>query len=672
MDYITHQFKGKWITSAEFCELKPVNVFHRQLEKIDISSKAPENSHILFRKQFKISKKSKTEKIFIYISADDYYKLYINGTFICQGPAPGYPFHYYYNKVEITDFVKSGLNTIAVHTYYQGLINRVWVSGDDRHGLILDVEKNGKNILSSDEAFLCSYHSGYEIMGKCGYDTQFLEKYISGTAHEGFEMPEYNVDASWLPAQIRKYADYELFEQPVKQLVFEEIKPVLVWDENGVTADFGSNYVGYLCLEACGEKGLVVEILSSQELNEDGTVRWQLRANCAYREEWQLSGEDDAYNQFDYKALRYVRINIPKKVTIKKVSLKARHYPFMLIQKPSEEALKYHPGLIDVWNLCIHTLKYGVQEVIMDCMEREKGNYLGDGCYTALAYTVLTGDAKVLKKLIDDSLRSSFIDKGLMTCASCSHMQEIAEFPLMMYYTLYYYYSFSGDREYLEFHYDQLCEIMDYYRKKYADSDGLLHNIDKWCVTEWPSEYRDGYDVKIEEGKICKEKHCVINSHYLGAAKCLNLISEALGREKYINEEPLTQAFNHAFYDECHNLYHDSVSSEHISLIANAFPFMYGLYVDESFEDAFIKLLKEKGFTSVMLFGAFPILTGLERTGRKELMYDCLNDKGAWQRMLAQGATTTFEGWGKECKWNTSLFHLTLSYAVLFLCDWKK
>lgn len=48
---------------------------------------------------------------------------------------------------------------------------------------------------------------------------------------------------------------------------------------------------------------------------------------------------------------------------------------------------------------------------------------------------------------------------------------------------------------------------------------------------------------------------------------------------------------------------------------------------------------------------------------------DALLDRGAWLRMLDDGATTTFEGWGKDTKWNTSLFHLTLSYAALFISD---
>ena len=37
--------------------------------------------------------------------------------------------------------------------------------------------------------------------------------------------------------------------------------------------------------------------------------------------------------------------------------------------------------------------------------------------------------------------------------------------------------------------------------------------------------------------------------------------------------------------------------------------------------------------------------------------------------MLREDATTTFEGWGKETKKNTSLFHMTMSYAATFLAD---
>ncbi len=641
--------------------MQPVNVFHRQLDKIDIPAVAPGNSHILFRRWFEAEDGRRT---CIYISADDYYKLYINGRFVCQGPAPGYPFHYYYNKVDITDYVRKGSNLIAVHTYYQGLINRVWVSGDDRHGLILDVEQEGKTILASDEGFRYAVHGGFEALGTAGYMTQFLERYISGSPQEGFEKEGYD-DGGWENAKLRRCLDYTLYEQPTKMLEFEEIQPKLIWDEDGVTADFGAIYVGYLYAEAAGAKGDFIEILSAQELEEDGRVRWKLRCNCDYREEWQLSGGEDILNQFDYKSFRYARLNIPAGCRVGNIMLRARHYPFKLQASPGfcEEEL------LPVWNLCVNSIRYGVQEVIQDCMEREKGNYLGDGCYTALVHYALTKDSSILKKLVDDSLRSSFINQGLMTCAACSFMQEIGEFPLMIYQMLVRYYELSGDGEYLGECYDCLCGVLDFYRKEYAREDGLLCNLDKWCVVEWPAPYQGGYAADVTEGEVCTEMHNVINAHYIGALKSMNRIAEITGRERYCDESGVVDAFYRVFYDSDRKLFRDKEGNEHISLISNVFPLMYGMFPEEGTKEAILSLIEEKGFTSVMLFGAYPILEGLRRLGLKELMYRYLKEKGAWKRMLREGATTTFEGWGKDAKWNTSLFHLTLTYAALFLAE---
>ena len=74
-----HNFVGKWISNDEFCRLEPCNVFHRQLEKVDLPCDLHRNRHILFRKEFALEKNTTEARIFI--TADDYYKLYINGVF---------------------------------------------------------------------------------------------------------------------------------------------------------------------------------------------------------------------------------------------------------------------------------------------------------------------------------------------------------------------------------------------------------------------------------------------------------------------------------------------------------------------------------------------------------------------------------------------------------------
>ena len=57
------------------------------------------------------------------------------------------------------------------------------------------------------------------------------------------------------------------------------------------------------------------------------------------------------------------------------------------------------------------------------------------------------------------------------------------------------------------------------------------------------------------------------------------------------------------------------------------------------------------------------------RHKRYDLLKQFLMDEGAWLRMIREGATVTFESWGRDLKWNTSLFHITFSYVVIFLAD---
>jgi alpha-L-rhamnosidase len=660
-------FAGQWITNERFCEVVPRNVFHRQLDKSSSVPRDPEreNRHVLFRRRFSLEQTAKTV---VYITADDVYKLYINGTFVTQGPCPGYSFHYFYNTVDISDYVKVGENVIAVHTYYQGLINRVWVSGDGQHGLLLDVCANGNTVLKSDDTFLCREHSAFSAVGIAGYDTQFLERYDAAAPEVGFEKPGFD-DASWESARPRRHAAYDLFPQPSRRLEFEAIAPVEVKRRaDRWLIDFGGIFVGSLAMNVTGTRGDEVVMRFAQELNDDGTPRHGLRANCDYVEYMRLSGGADQLNQFDYKSFRYVEIECPENCRLDEPSivLHARHYPFEL-----KAECKYNDeASLAIWDLCVNTLRYGVQEFIQDCMEREKGYYLGDGCYSLLTFCLLTRDYTVMEKFFDDFLRTAFVNRGLMTCSSCSFMQEIAEYPLIMFTTLLEYCYLVGDYDFVRERYAAFVDVLDFYAEQYAEPDGLLNNLDKWCVVEWPDNMRDGYDVDLTEGQVCRTKHNVINAYYLGAIKCLNKVADLIGESPYKTPDAmhrLESSFVNAFYDGERHLFRDSVSSSHISMAGNALAWLFDLFPDATGVETFKAMVRKKRLSQSSFFVTFPLLCALLRDGEEELVHDLLTDENAWLRMLSEGATRTFEGWGKDLKWNTSLFHLTMSYGAAFM-----
>ena len=216
---------AEWVTHPEMAVLRPRNVLSRQLERDRLAPVETkyQNRHYLFRRSFGLES---VQTATLRITADDYYKLYVNGEFVGMGPAAGTVDCTYYNVIDLSRYLVKGRNTIAVHTYYQGLVNRVWVSGDNRHGLWLELDVDGKRVLESDPTFKVRRHAGYSAMGTAGYDTQFLECYDAGAPEVGFARLDFD-DAEWTHAvRHPRGCDYKLVEQPSPMVVTERIAPV--------------------------------------------------------------------------------------------------------------------------------------------------------------------------------------------------------------------------------------------------------------------------------------------------------------------------------------------------------------------------------------------------------------------------------------------------------------
>ena len=654
----------KWITDGAFRGLAPLNVFHREREPGVGNDTERQNSHILFRKHITLD--GLPEKAEMTVTADDFYRLFINGTFVNEGPAPSYHDEYGYDVLDVTRYLVPGENVIAVHTYYQGLINRVWQSGDRRHGLCLRLVCDGKTVAESDESFLCRRHSGFTATGKAGYDTQFLQRYDSRAAEVGFERPDYD-DSGWEHALVNPSDDHTLIKKRERMLAFEHITPErITYRENTVTVDLGGVYVGYLTVSAKGEPGEVVHIRCGQELDADGNVRYALRAGCVYDEEWILSGGDDKLYQLDYKSFRYVSITPEGGAKLTGIGLIARHRPFTLASSLRAEYAD-DPDIKKVFDLCVRSQRYGVQELPMDCMEREKGTYLGDGCYTSLCNYILTGSDAVLRRFVNDAFSGAKITPTLVTCLNCSLMQEIAEYPLIMIQLLLWHYRISKDIGFLRINRDRALTLIKAYGK--YEKDGILGDTGQWCVTEWPANYRDGYAVNNDGNKPLPEPHVVINAYYINAIRAVNEMCRLTGEPEYRDEKPLLRAFIDAFYDREKHVFKDGLTNGHVSFIGNVFPFGFGLCDDPEFTKTVLRMFAEKGVTGTSLFATFPLLTGFVRAGRYDLIKEALKDKNAWLRMIEEGATATFECWSKDGKWNTSLFHLQNTHAAVFMAD---
>ncbi len=644
--------KPEFITSKDFSKLVPINVFHKELQETEYSH--PDelfNKHYIFRKKFALEKAGKT---LIKITADDYYKLYINGQFVTQGPASSYPEYYYYNEIDITDYITEGENTVAVHVYYQGLINRVWVSGDLRCMLWCEILSDGETAAVTDKSWKVSEHKAYSEMGRVGYDTAFLECYDSNSDTVGFEKEDFD-DSSFEYASIFENADHRLFRQPSKQLEIYDIEPISVRKNgNVIIADFGHEAVGYPKLSAKGRKGGDIIIRLGEELNDDGSVRYDMRCNCRYEEKWILSGNEDILDQYDYKAFRYMELILPDDAEITELKMTVRHYPFLEKAKYPKDNEK----LNKVLDLCRDTVKYGTQEIFLDCPTREKGEYLGDLAISARAHAVLTGDLTMIKKALKDFCLTTKICPGFMAVAASSLMQEIADYSLLLPAVVNWIYSVEGDKEYLKELEPYMTGLYKHF-SKFLNPDGLLDEVnDKWNLVDWPDNLRDGYDFPMARPRIGKGAHNVLNAFWCGFLDSMDELYTTLGMKPTELSEKTKRAFVNEFYNEKTGLFCDWGSKTHSAVHSNILPLLFEIGSDiDGIDERLSDFIAAKGLESMGVYMAYFALAALKKAGRDDLALKLATSDKAWLNMINEGATATYEAWGKDQKWNTSLFH---------------
>ncbi|MBD0378554.1 family 78 glycoside hydrolase catalytic domain [Paenibacillus sedimenti] len=664
------QWEAKWLTDPAFIDFEPLHLLHKEMSDFPAFHHPVglRNHHMLVRKTFECG--MTPNEAYLDITADDYYKLYINGVFVAQGPSQGYSFHYYYNQIDVKRYLRVGRNVIAVHVYYVGHVNRAMNSGDLRQGMIAELRVDGRVAHVTDETwkFVRTFEYGDGLAETIGNETQVLEHIDSRLRFPGWKESDYD-DSGWKPAALKQIHGYTLVEQPTPTLEVRNVEPsdVRKLGQGHYLIDFGTEITGQFTMRAYGASGDCIEIRCGEELSDDGEhVRYEMRCNCRYREIWTLSGRVEEPDFYDYKAFRFVEVIGPERA-IDAASFAAivRHYPM------DPDACRFETSddrLHGIWSICRNGVLYCAQEAFLDCPSREKGAYLGDATVMGHSHLYLSGDSRLVRKTIRDYALSSAICPGLMAVAPGSFMQEIADFSCQWPLQLLTYYRFSGDEAFLREMYPYAEVVIDYFRQ-YSRSDGLLERVDeKWNLVDWPDEMRDGYHFPLAKpvGEGC---HNVMNAYYYGCLKAVQDIRDIL-RIPYRDELPeLKRAFIDAFWNAGTGLFVDAVGSAHSALHSNVFPLYFGIVPKDSVP-GIVRFIRKKRLSCGVYFSYF-LLKALAEAGEHELAYDLItcDDERSWSNMLREGATACFEAWGKDQKWNTSLCHGWASAPIAVLIE---
>lgn len=332
-------------------------------------SPAKPDSYGDFYGEFMLPEVSET---IIRLSCDSDYALYINGQYVASNQYADFEYYKVYDEIDVTAFLKKGINSVAVTVWYFGTDSQKYCFADA--GLIFEVIGSDGVLLKSDDNILSrpspvyvagrkklvSYQLGFSFV----YDATKEDDWLIGRG-EGFKKS----------LTVNKNCTFVV--RPNKKLKLEQRKPLKElrkWHSNySVFADLGEETVGLPEIEFYSPCEQKVMVTWCEELSA-GNVRRYMSANDYSFEFIAKQGKNSYFNPFLRIGCRYLQIDSEFELEVDYVGVRPFLYP--LEEKPDD--LPLSPLDRDIYNLCVKTLRLCAFEHYVDCPFREQGLYTYD------------------------------------------------------------------------------------------------------------------------------------------------------------------------------------------------------------------------------------------------------------------------------------------------------
>ncbi len=512
------------------------------------SERTLQNSVFMFRKSFHLERVPSSAKG--WILADSRYKLYVNGEYVQFGPAPFDPRQPEADPVDITPFLRSGENVIGAEILYYGIGEGTWPIGKPGFIVNIGLDYS-EDILTDDSWMVSLAESWRPGQYKRWYLRAFQEEFDARKYPYGWKNSEFDLNEDWLPAiEIDLSGDkppisspYDEYQQEIRAnpddcnirersipLMKEfDVNDVKLADRFGVewkgdsnryfefvtpdlyepssldsfrdhgngaytvsinppkaavlTFEFDEQIVGFPFFTIDAPEGTVVEMMI-QEGHEPDNFLMNNRLHSWTR--FICREGKNEFMTFDYESLRFIQFHIhgePGRVTISNVGVRRRMSGWDLLPfvETSDDVVNR------VLSATINTLYNSAQDLMVDCMGRERQQYSGDVGHQVHSLFSAFGDRKLPLRFVNTYSQGITLDGFFMD--SWPAYDRLARIPqrqmgLTMWgpiidhgvgfvFDCYYSYLYTGKIEALHEVYPRLLRFFDYLLSLRADDDLL-------------------------------------------------------------------------------------------------------------------------------------------------------------------------------------------------------
>ena len=181
-ELLTGRWKAHWISMPE----EPINVY----------------GVYHMRKTFELAEVP--SRFIVHVTADNRYKLYLNGRFVSLGPARGDIYNWNYETVDLAPYLKKGKNVLAAVVWNYAEQKPVAQISFNQTGFLLQGNTDVEAVVNTDASWLCMKNEAYVSWHKpvLGYYVAGPGELLSASKYPwGWEQPAYD-DSKWLPAHV--------------------------------------------------------------------------------------------------------------------------------------------------------------------------------------------------------------------------------------------------------------------------------------------------------------------------------------------------------------------------------------------------------------------------------------------------------------------------------------
>lgn len=546
------------------------------------------------RKVFDI--KGKCNDAVIHISANNIYRLYVNGEFVEQGPDRSDPKYPYYDTHDISYYLKKGKNVIALDLYcitrqlnHKDDPQRYWALYGGEPGFLCEVHyKDGKSRkrVKTDSSWKmikspCWKSGAKSISRFLGYVEHIDANAVA--AFGDYKKISYN-DSTWetpvllgippkgkLGCPIPKESAYlkrvkhrplgaGSFQQGDKHITNEnyqlgavpEMPSAVTTPEGGapsvMTYDFGRTMGGGIEVEFENCSGGRAEIYYGDAQRRQLYEIIELPKKGKFR-----------FQSFDWRGTRYAAImfyNIKKKLIIRSVRFIERQYPFEYEADFEADNEKFGR----IWRMCKTTAHVAAKDHLQDCVTREQALWIEDVLIHTQSLIACFGDTVAAKKAVRQALRAMTKQGNIAVPGPGFAGYGFDDKPprwggqsFVIPIILEHLYKYDADKSFLKECAPKINRLLDY-MALHSDKSGLLDGDKKGApgiqiFTGWTGMQKVG-------------KSTTLNTMYALALKSTIYVMEKIGRkkdaEKYSNQhKKLSSSLMKNFFSEKDGLLFD-------------------------------------------------------------------------------------------------------------------